>query len=36
VIQGQQLAEVGTHRELLALDGIYARLYRMQAQGYQD
>jgi ATP-binding cassette subfamily B protein len=36
VIQGQQLAELGTHHELLALNGIYARLFRMQAQGYQD
>ena len=32
VIEQGQVAEQGTHTELLALDGIYAALYRTQAQ----
>src|SRR5207245_9583094 len=30
VLHKGELREQGTHRELLARDGIYARLYRMQ------
>jgi ABC-type multidrug transport system fused ATPase/permease subunit len=28
--------EAGTHRELLTLDGTYARLYRLQAASFLD
>jgi ABC-type multidrug transport system fused ATPase/permease subunit len=30
VLDRGQIAEMGTHNELLARDGIYAKLYRMQ------
>jgi ATP-binding cassette subfamily B protein len=33
VLHKGELREAGTHRELLARDGIYARLYRMQYAG---
>lgn len=36
VINGQNIAERGTHRELLARNGIYARYYRMQFEGLEE
>ncbi|GAA2355679.1 multidrug ABC transporter permease [Catellatospora methionotrophica] len=36
VLSDGRVAEQGTHRELLAADGVYARLFRLQADGYQD
>ncbi|MEO0595870.1 MAG: ABC transporter ATP-binding protein, partial [Chloroflexota bacterium] len=35
VMKNGTIAEVGTHAELLAKNGEYARLYRMQAEQYQ-
>jgi len=35
VIEGGELTELGTHQELLAHDGTYARLFNMQAEGYR-
>lgn len=34
VISDGAIAEQGGREELLALDGIYAELYRLQASGY--
>ena len=35
VIEHGNLAELGTHEELLKLNGTYARLFRLQAKGYE-
>jgi ATP-binding cassette subfamily B protein len=35
VIDGGRLTELGTHYELLELDGTYAHLFGLQAQGYR-
>lgn len=35
VLEGGQMAECGTHADLLTRGGTYARLYTMQAQHYQ-
>jgi len=35
VIEHGELIELGSHDELLALDGVYARLFNMQAEGYR-
>lgn len=34
VLSGGQLLEQGSHDELLRADGLYARLFKLQAQGY--
>ncbi len=35
VIEGGRVTEKGTHAELLALDGTYARLFTLQAESYR-
>ena len=35
VLDGGRLTELGTHADLLAHDGTYARLFNLQAQGYR-
>ena len=35
VLQGARVAELGSHDELLARDGVYAELYGIQAAGYR-
>ena len=35
VIEGGRIAEIGSHQELLRHEGIYARLFSMQAEGYR-
>jgi ATP-binding cassette subfamily B protein len=35
VLDGGQLAEIGTHDELLAAAGTYASLFELQARGYR-
>jgi ATP-binding cassette subfamily B protein len=34
VLDGAQVAEVGSHEELMARGGRYAELYRIQANAY--
>jgi ATP-binding cassette subfamily B protein/ATP-binding cassette subfamily C protein len=36
VFHGGRLEELGTHRDLVAADGRYAHLFRLQARGYLD
>ncbi len=36
VLHGGRLEELGSHRELIARGGRYARLFQLQAQGYLD
>jgi ATP-binding cassette subfamily B protein len=36
VLDGGRIAEEGTHRELLAQGGLYAKMFNLQAQGYRD
>lgn len=36
VFDGGQIAEYGTHTELMKQDGLYAEMYRKQAQYYVD
>ncbi len=36
LLRGGQVEELGTHAELLARDGRYAHLFRLQAAGYLD
>lgn len=36
VLSGHTLAELGTHQELLEHNGLYAHLFRLQAQGYRE
>ncbi len=36
VLHGGRLVELGSHQALLALDGRYAHLFRLQARGYLD
>ena len=35
VIEGGRIAEIGSHEELLRMEGIYAQLFSMQAEGYR-
>ncbi|NYE14948.1 ABC-type multidrug transport system fused ATPase/permease subunit [Actinomadura citrea] len=36
ILDGGRVAELGTHETLLAAGGHYARLFRLQAAGYQE
>jgi ATP-binding cassette subfamily B protein len=35
VIEDGEITERGTHRKLLSLDGKYAKMFNLQAKGYQ-
>jgi ATP-binding cassette, subfamily B, bacterial len=35
VIDGGRIIERGSHEDLMALDGLYARLFSLQARGYR-
>jgi ATP-binding cassette subfamily B protein len=35
VLENGELTELGSHQDLLAKDGTYARLFNMQAEGYR-
>lgn len=34
VVADRRIAEVGTHEDLMSIDGVYAELYRLQASSY--
>ena len=34
VVDKGRITEIGSHQQLIAADGIYASLYRIQAQAY--
>jgi len=36
VLDGGAVCEEGTHAELLGRDGLYAKMFRLQAKGYQE
>lgn len=36
VLKDSYLVEVGTHQELLRCEGVYAHLFRLQAEGYRE
>ncbi|MCU0675467.1 MAG: ABC transporter ATP-binding protein/permease, partial [Myxococcota bacterium] len=36
VLDGGRVAEIGTHEELMSRDGLYARMFSLQAEGYRD